>query len=369
MGRHQAAEAFRKGDVRFLVSTEAAGEGIDLQENCHVLFHVDLPWNPMRLHQRVGRLHRYGQKQPVHVHLFRNPETVESQIWEKLEEKLRRITLAFQGAMEDPEDMCQAVIGMVQPSLYTTLFSSAPENRQGLQQWFDSQTAELGGADVVSVVKRMFGSVRHFDFGTQAANLPQIALHDLCPYLKLCLARHQRKWKEDDTCHISFKTPKAWLSSLALAESYHLVFSRELPCADDEDRAGLGHALLNRAVEEGFFLQEDYSSLPGLSAPIFILRVRDRSTEKTQILQRIYGVEKHASDWKLYKDWELLLLLNSFADKPRQLRSDAVGAVHPPQEDFDAARQWLLARANSLQLPFAVPYIEVVACLCPEIEV
>lgn len=369
MGRHQAAEAFRKGDVRFLVSTEAAGEGIDLQENCHVLFHVDLPWNPMRLHQRVGRLHRYGQKHPVHVHLFRNPETVESQIWEKLEEKLRRITLAFQGAMEDPEDMCQAVIGMVQPSLYTTLFSSAPENRQGLQQWFDSQTAELGGADVVSVVKRMFGSVRHFDFGTQAANLPQIALHDLCPYLKLCLARHQRKWKEDDTCHISFKTPKAWLSSLALAESYHLVFSRELPCADDEDRAGLGHALLNRAVEEGFFLQEDYSSLPGLSAPIFILRVRDRSTEKTQILQRIYGVEKHASDWKLYKDWELLLLLNSFADKPRQLRSDAVGAVHPPQEDFDAARQWLLARADSLQLPFAVPYIEVVACLCPEIEV
>ena len=54
--REQAAEAFNAGRVRFLVSTEAGGEGIDLQERCAVLVHVDMPWNPMRLHQRVGRL-------------------------------------------------------------------------------------------------------------------------------------------------------------------------------------------------------------------------------------------------------------------------------------------------------------------------
>lgn len=63
------------------MSTEAAGEGIDLQESCHTLIHVDLPWNPMRLHQRVGRLNRYGQKHPVEVVTLRNPATVESRIW------------------------------------------------------------------------------------------------------------------------------------------------------------------------------------------------------------------------------------------------------------------------------------------------
>ena len=65
--REHAAEAFNSGDIRFLVSTEAGGEGIDLQERCAVLVHVDMPWNPMRLHQRVGRLSRYGQQRPVSV--------------------------------------------------------------------------------------------------------------------------------------------------------------------------------------------------------------------------------------------------------------------------------------------------------------
>ncbi len=44
--RDAASEAFNGGDVRFLVSTEAAGEGIDLQERCATLVHVDMPWNP-----------------------------------------------------------------------------------------------------------------------------------------------------------------------------------------------------------------------------------------------------------------------------------------------------------------------------------
>ena len=62
MTREEAAARFNAGEARFLVSTEAGGEGIDLQQACHTLIHADLPWNPMRLHQRVGRLNRYGQR-------------------------------------------------------------------------------------------------------------------------------------------------------------------------------------------------------------------------------------------------------------------------------------------------------------------
>ncbi len=364
--RQQAAEDFNKGKVRFLVSTEAAGEGVDLQEHCHVLFHIDLPWNPMRLHQRVGRLHRYGQKHPVHVHVFRNPETVESRIWECLEEKLQRITLAFQGSMEDPEDMCQAVIGMKQPSFYANLFSAAPSaNREGLRQWFDSQTVTFGGDDAISVVKRMFGTVHRFDFGTVAANLPQVELHDLCPYLKLTLTRHQRAWKAEGD-RMTFKTPKAWTSAIGIADEYRLVFSRELPCKDDEDRGGMGLAPINRAVEEGILLQANYSVLRGLTEPIFILRVQDRSTEKSHARQHIYGVAKTPSGWKIYKDWELLLFLNTFANKSRQLNSSSTAAVHPSQKDFEQAKQCLSNQLEKFHLPFKVPYIEDVACFCIE---
>lgn len=54
-------------NVRFLVSTEAGGEGINLQDSCHIMINYDLPWNPSRLVQRIGRLYRYGQKEGVIV--------------------------------------------------------------------------------------------------------------------------------------------------------------------------------------------------------------------------------------------------------------------------------------------------------------
>ena len=110
--RSDATDQFNAGQVRFLVSTEAGGEGIDLQESCHSLVHVDLPWNPMRLHQRVGRLNRYGQKKQVEVIVLRNPETVEGRIWEILQEKMNEIMLALGHAMDEPEDFLQLVLGM-----------------------------------------------------------------------------------------------------------------------------------------------------------------------------------------------------------------------------------------------------------------
>lgn len=53
--------------AQFMISTEAGGEGINLHESCHVMVNYDLPWNPSRLVQRIGRLYRYGQKKKVVV--------------------------------------------------------------------------------------------------------------------------------------------------------------------------------------------------------------------------------------------------------------------------------------------------------------
>ncbi|RWB03908.1 MAG: DEAD/DEAH box helicase [Mesorhizobium sp.] len=62
-----AIEAFNEGQNMFLISTEAGGEGLNLQNACHVMVNYDLPWNPARLLQRIGRLYRYGQQQTVVV--------------------------------------------------------------------------------------------------------------------------------------------------------------------------------------------------------------------------------------------------------------------------------------------------------------
>lgn len=59
--RLYAEQQFKDGDIQVLVATEAAGEGINLQF-CHFLINYDIPWNPNRLEQRMGRIHRYGQR-------------------------------------------------------------------------------------------------------------------------------------------------------------------------------------------------------------------------------------------------------------------------------------------------------------------
>ncbi|MGE5175497.1 MAG: DEAD/DEAH box helicase [Hyphomicrobiales bacterium] len=83
----EAAIAQFRERSRVLVSTEAGGEGRNLQF-CHLLVNYDLPWNPMRIEQRIGRLHRLGQTHDVHVFNFTARGTVESYVLDIVHEKI-----------------------------------------------------------------------------------------------------------------------------------------------------------------------------------------------------------------------------------------------------------------------------------------
>ena len=85
-----AAEGVFKQETQVLVATEAAGEGINLQF-CHLMINYDIPWNPNRLEQRMGRIHRYGQKYEVFVYNLVAADTVEGKIFNRLFEKLKEI--------------------------------------------------------------------------------------------------------------------------------------------------------------------------------------------------------------------------------------------------------------------------------------
>jgi superfamily II DNA or RNA helicase len=87
--RIQAEHDFRD-NAQILVATEAAGEGINLQF-CSLMVNYDIPWNPNRLEQRMGRIHRYGQNYEVHVWNMISRDTREGQILERLFEKLGRM--------------------------------------------------------------------------------------------------------------------------------------------------------------------------------------------------------------------------------------------------------------------------------------
>jgi superfamily II DNA or RNA helicase len=77
--RREAIRLFEE-EGRFLLSTEAGGEGINLQRFCHILVNYDLPWNPMRLAQRVGRLYRYGQRERVVAFNLQGSQTADEEV-------------------------------------------------------------------------------------------------------------------------------------------------------------------------------------------------------------------------------------------------------------------------------------------------
>ena len=312
--REQAADAFNAGRVRFLISTEAGGEGIDLQERCAVLVHVDMPWNPMRLHQRVGRLSRYGQQRPVSVYILRNPDTVEARIWGLLNEKLERVQLAFSAVMEQREDISQLVIGMAGTALFNELFSGA-QGMAGdrLTAWFDSSTATLGGRDVVDTVRELLGSVSRFDFQQVGRDLPQVDVPDLERFFTLAVGRHRRRiFKHDDGLEI--KAPEAWKSrSYAVRDKYDgLVFDRGLRGTNAASRVlGVGHTLFDIALDEARNLPVRVAALEGISAPVLVLSVEDEVTGTGALVQRlIFGVTDGADGPVPMRDWELLRLLN-----------------------------------------------------------
>ncbi|MCR4416753.1 MAG: helicase-related protein [Ignavibacteria bacterium] len=88
------AEAVFKNQTEIMVATEAAGEGINLQF-CNLMINYDIPWNPNRLEQRMGRIHRYGQTREVFVHNLVASDTREGQVLTILFEKIEEIKRAL----------------------------------------------------------------------------------------------------------------------------------------------------------------------------------------------------------------------------------------------------------------------------------
>lgn len=106
-----AEQQFREAAIQVLVATEAAGEGINLQV-CNILFNYDIPWNPNRLEQRMGRIHRYGQKKDCLIFNFVASNTIEGRVLQRLHEKLQEI----RNALED--DAVFNVVGEVLPAAH-----------------------------------------------------------------------------------------------------------------------------------------------------------------------------------------------------------------------------------------------------------
>lgn len=353
--RDDTCDAFNAGRLRFLISTEAGGEGIDLQERCSALIHIDLPWNPMRLHQRVGRLNRYGQKKVVEVVSIRNPDTVEGMIWGKLETKLASIMQALGAAMDEPEDLLQLVLGMATPGFFDQLFSQANDvPKEKLAAWFDEKGRTFGGDSAIETVKNLVGHAQSFDL-SGLKDVPPIDLPALKPFFVGALSFNSRRVRSEGST-ISFKTPEKWINHPAIKREYSgMVFERKTKLDAGTDLVGVGHPLVTRAIQQAESITGGVAVIKGLHRSILLIQISDRVTGGgAHVQETLIGLAAKGAGFEMLRDWQVLLRLNELGtnDSAESLPDSASAAAW-----VERAKAAASAFIPELDLPFDVPEI------------
>ncbi|MEZ6099964.1 MAG: SNF2-related protein [Pirellulaceae bacterium] len=161
-----AEKRFRKPDgPRVLVCTAAGREGINLQFS-RVLFNFDLPWNPMDVEQRIGRIHRYGQKDTAQVYNLVLSDTIEGKIFLLLTDKLEEIALAL-GKVDEhgnvTEDLRSQILGQLSERLsYDQLYRDALSDPELKRTRQELEAAVSNANEARMVVYELFQDLDRF---------------------------------------------------------------------------------------------------------------------------------------------------------------------------------------------------------------
>jgi len=113
--REEEVKRFWDGKTQFLVSSRAGSEGINLQ-CAHRLVHVDVPWNPMEMEQRVGRIHRFGSQMTITVDTVVLERSREERAYAVAYEKLRNIARSLTKGQERFEELFARVMSLIPPA-------------------------------------------------------------------------------------------------------------------------------------------------------------------------------------------------------------------------------------------------------------
>ncbi len=137
--RRKAQAAFvNDPDVTVLVATDAAGEGVNLQR-AHLMVNYDLPWNPNRIEQRFGRIHRFGQRETCHLWNLVAHQTREGAVYQRLFEKLEEERQALGGKVFDVLGRAFTEVALRELMLEALRYNSTDEAKAWLTQKIESK--------------------------------------------------------------------------------------------------------------------------------------------------------------------------------------------------------------------------------------
>lgn len=166
-GSKAAAERrFKQSDgPKVMICTAAGREGINLQ-HARILFNFDLPWNPMDLEQRIGRIHRYGQRHTAQVYNLVLSDTIEGRIFLLLDDKLKEIAKAV-GKVDEhgevAEDLRSQILGQLSERLnYENLYAQALGDPELKRTRLELEAAVSNASEARQVVFELFQDLDRF---------------------------------------------------------------------------------------------------------------------------------------------------------------------------------------------------------------
>ncbi len=212
-----AIDEFLFGNACVLVTTDIAGEGLNLHYTCHHLVHFELPWNPNRLEQRNGRIDRYGQTKPPVIAFLYLAGTYEDEVLKRLLEKLDR-KLRAEGTVTD-------ILGSFQQERFEQILWQ--------RKSIDDADSELNELVQVKTPKEILAEGE--DDGLTSAlqqTLPLTPVEfTLESFLREVVVRlADGRWEQIDGHSVRVQTPQEWKGLVAgLKDAYERLFVSEPP--------------------------------------------------------------------------------------------------------------------------------------------
>ena len=209
--------------VRFLVSTEAGGEGINLQF-CHIVVNYDLPWNPMRYEQRIGRVYRYGQDKVVHIYNMKNRDTIEDTVRSYFDQRLRYAAKALiRVTGEDAEELVASLNGQLEAEIdpeeiYKRALVEGTLNKQS-KRTDPKRPSERAQEAYKIATTSLFRDISSYSFDSYKRDLASaVGLKDLEEFTVKFLGKERKQVQRKDG-FLEFLTPES-LRAKGLAERF-----------------------------------------------------------------------------------------------------------------------------------------------------
>jgi superfamily II DNA or RNA helicase len=243
--RDAVLKDFERPNMRILVATDAAGEGLNLQKYCHRIIHFELPWNPNRLEQRNGRIDRYGQTQTPVVGFLYAKDTYEGEVLAMLVEKIER-QIQRLGSVGD-------VLGQLQVEPIEHILSRTPADvTDGISQAehdIEAEIERVTRGSLASILGDGTVDERELLVARNGAEKAAAESVDLVGFVQRAVEQAGGHFERRDN-RLRVTTPPSWISTIVRGEYSNLVpVTPESAAEEDADNLlDEDHPLISAAI-------------------------------------------------------------------------------------------------------------------------